>query len=135
SDLPPNEMTELSIYDDAVAYGKNLFQKAFPEKSLQQALISLRLNERLVLVIDDPLVAAIPWEYLRDFDGRLLSARFTLVRSVSEAQRDEGIDFTRPLHIVAIPTSPVDDLRKLDTEGEWQRVVDAIGTQNKALTL
>src|SRR5690348_16934884 len=105
TEIPPAAATEEGEEEnifDAVAYGQNLFRKAFPDAPLQQALTSLKLNERLVLVIDDPLVAAIPWEYLRDGGGRLLSARFTLVRSVSEAQQDEGIDFTRPLHIVAI---------------------------------
>jgi len=37
------------IYDDAVAYGLDLFA-------------NLPANERLFLVADDPLVASIPWE-------------------------------------------------------------------------
>lgn len=50
SDISQDETMESSIYDDAVAYGKNLFQKVFSDESLRQALTSLRLNERLVLV-------------------------------------------------------------------------------------
>src|SRR5260370_1417508 len=123
------------IYDDAVAYGKTLFEKTFAEDSLRQALTALRANERLVLVIDDPVVATIPWEYLRDAEGRLLAARLTLVRSVSQVQQNAEVDFRLPLHIVAIPVSSVDDARVLDTEGEWQRVVGAVRKQGKGLTL
>jgi hypothetical protein len=60
-------------------------------------------------------VAAVPWEYLRDPDGRLLAARLNLVR--------------------AIPVAPVDDRRPLNTEGEWQRVVEAVSQLGKALTV
>src|SRR2546423_4323563 len=81
------------IYDDAIAYGKDLFEKSFPAGPLRTALSALRANERLLLVIDDPLVAAIPWEYLRDPEGRLLAARLTLVRAVSGAQQNAELDF------------------------------------------
>ncbi len=135
ADVAPNATTGQSIYDDAISYGKNLFEKTFPSGPLREALAALRANERLVLVIDDPVVAAIPWEYLRDPEDRLLAAHLTLVRSVSGAQHNEELDFTRPLHIIAIPVSPVDDARVLDTEGEWQRVVNAIRKQGRVLTL
>ena len=123
------------LYDDAVAYGKTLFEQVFPDESLRTALTSLRANERLLLVIDDPLVAAIPWEYVRDAEGRLLASRLTLVRAVSEAHHHDALDFTRPLHVVALPVSPIDDPRLLDTEGEWEHVVSAVSSQGKALTL
>src|SRR5712691_1800448 len=97
------------VYKDAIAYGKELFEKTFPAGPLRAALGALRANERLVLVIDDPSVAAIPWEYLRDPEGRLLAGRLNLVRSVSGAQQSTELDFTLPLHIVAVPVSPVDD--------------------------
>src|SRR5947209_9937791 len=135
SDVAPDATTGQRIYDDAMAYAKELFEKTFPAGPLRTALTTLRTNERLVLVIDDPLIAAIPWEYLRDPEGRLLAGRLNLVRSVSGTQQNAGLDFTLPLHIVAVPVSPVDDPRVLDTEGEWQRVMAAVIKQGKALTL
>ena len=135
ADVAPTATTGQRLYDDAVAYGKTLFEQVFPDESLRTALTSLRANERLLLVIDDPLVAAIPWEYLRDIEGRLLASRLTLVRAVSEAHHHDALDFTRPLHLVALPVSPIDDPRLLDTEGEWEHVVSAVSFQGKALTL
>src|SRR6266568_2761265 len=135
TNIAPDATTGQRIYDDAIAYGKELFEKTFPAGPLRTALTTLRANERLVLVIDDPLVAAIPWEYLRDAEGRLLAARLNLVRSVSGAQQNAELDFTLPLQVIAVPVSPVDDPRVLDTEGEWQRVVGAVSKQGKALTL
>src|SRR5712691_2445356 len=135
SDVVPDATTGQRIYDDAMAYGKELFEKTFPAGPLRAALGALRANERLVLVIDDPHVAAIPWEYLRDPEGRLLAGRLNLVRSVSGAQQNAELDFALPVHIVAVPVSPVDDPRVLDTEGEWQRVMAAVSKQGKALTL
>src|SRR3989440_12992211 len=133
--VAPDATRGQRIYDDAIAYGKDLFKKTFPAGPLRTTLTALRANERLVLVIDDPLVAAIPWEYLRDPEGRLLAGRLNLVRSVSGAQQNAELDFTLPLHIVAVPVSPVDDSRVLDTEGEWKRVVAAVSKQGKVLTL
>src|SRR3989440_1206538 len=135
SDVAPDATTGQRIYDDAIAYGKELFEKTFPAGSLRTALTGLRANERLVLVIDDALVAGIPWEYLRDPEGRLLAGRLNLVRSVPGAHQNAELDFTLPLQVVAVPVSPVDDPRVLDTEGEWQRVVAAVSKQGKALTL
>src|SRR6266516_4112227 len=86
--VAPDASTGQSIYDDAIAYGKELFEKTFPAESLRTALTALRANDRLVLVIDDPSVAAIPWEYLRDQEGRLLAGRLNLVRSVSGVQQN-----------------------------------------------
>ncbi len=135
SDIAPDETTGQRIYFDPVTYGRDLFDKTFRDESLRAALSNLRTNERLVLVIADQSIASIPWEYLREPDGRLLAARLTLVRSVPEAQPNPNLDFTKPLHIVAIPVSPVNDSPPLDTEGEWQRVVTAVSKPGKALTV
>src|SRR5947209_20603041 len=58
--VAPDVTTGQRIYDDAIAYGKNLFEKTFPAGPLRTALTSLRANERLVLVIDDPHPLGIP---------------------------------------------------------------------------
>src|SRR5438270_4694774 len=119
TNIAPDAATGQRIYDDAIAYGKELFEKTFPAGPLRTALIGLRTNERLVLVIDDPSVAAIPWEYLRDPEGRLLAGRLNLVRSVSGAQQNAELDFTLPLYIVAVTVLLVADHRVFDIAGEW----------------
>src|SRR5207248_8625843 len=94
--VAPDATTGRRIYDDAIAYGKDLFEKTFPAGPLREALTGLPTNERLVLVIDEPSVAAIPWEYLRDPEGnqkgRLLAGRLNLVRSVPGARQNADLD-------------------------------------------
>ena len=50
--VAPDATTGQRIYDDATAYGKDLFEKTFPAGPLREALTTLRANERLVLVIE-----------------------------------------------------------------------------------
>src|SRR6266702_7045688 len=125
------------IYDDAIAYGRDLFDRTFHDEHMRSLLASLPANERLVLVADDPLVANIPWEYLRDQNGKLIAARLKVVRSLPTERRRESFSMTGPLEIVAIPVSPVDEPRELNVEGEWKRLVQAVTTTAppKSLTL
>src|SRR5437868_15440045 len=76
--VAPDATMGQRIYDDAIAYGKELFEKTFPAGPLRTALGALRANERLELVIDDALVQAIHWEDLGDPRRRLLSGRISL---------------------------------------------------------
>src|SRR5947209_4295851 len=108
-----------SIYQDAAAYGSDLFKKTFRDEQMRTLLASLPANERLLLVADDPLVASIPWEYLRDQNDKLLAARLNFVRGIPEERRRESFLLLRPLDIVAIPVSPVDEPQELNVEGEW----------------
>ncbi len=85
-DVALNEHSGQQIYDDAAVYGRTLFAKTFRDEQMQAVLTNIRANERLVLVADDPLVAAIPWEYLRDQRDKLLASRLNFVRSVSEPE-------------------------------------------------
>jgi hypothetical protein len=125
------------IYDDAVAYGRDLFNQTFRDEHMRTMLASLPANERLVLVADDPLVAIIPWEYLRDQNGKLLAARLNFVRGITQEHRRESFSLVGPLAIVAIPVSPVDEPRVLNTEREWRDLVEAVTVTNppKYLTL
>ena len=95
-------------------------------RSLLTALLALRSNERLVLVAEQPKVAAIPWEYLRDLNNTLLASRLNLVRCVPEGQRRGQVSLKGPLKIVAVPVSPVDESRVLNTEREWRRLVETV---------
>jgi CHAT domain len=100
-------------------------------------LSSLPSHERLLLVADDPLLASIPWEYLRDQNDKLLAARLNFVRGIPQEHRRESFSLAGPLEIVAIPVSPIDEPRVLNVEGKWQRLVQAVTaiTPQKSLTL
>jgi hypothetical protein len=123
------------IYDDAITYGRELFDQTFCEESMRTLITNIRANERLVLVTEDPLVASIPWEYLRDQHGKLLAARLNVVRSLPQERRRESFSLAGPLDIVAIPVSPVDEPQVLNVEGEWKRLVQAVTTITPPKTL
>ncbi len=127
------------IYEDAVAYGCELFKRTFNEESMRSLLTSLPTNERLVLVAEDPQVAAIPWEYLRRLDGKLLASSLNIVRCVPDQLSRDDFTIASPLRIVVVPASPVDDSRMLNTEDEWQQLVKVVAKakslSNKAITL
>src|SRR5947208_2686663 len=76
ADIAPNEETGKHIYEDASGYGRNLFNVILQDEGLRSALTTLDVNERLEIVAEDYQVAAIPWEYLRDQNNKLLSSRF-----------------------------------------------------------
>src|SRR5262245_14177943 len=80
--LPTNNLWD-KIYGDAASYGRYLFSQTFSDEKMKTQLAEMPTGERLLLVVDDPLVAQIPWEYLRDQDNKLLASRLTLVRTVS----------------------------------------------------
>ena len=120
-----NEQTAQRIYDDAGAYGRTLFEQVIRDEALRSALLELPANERLALHIEDPEVAAIPWEYLRGPNDILLAARLNMVRYVEGQQRPLP-DTMQSLSIVAVPVSPVDEVHPLDTEQEWRRLTEAV---------
>jgi len=62
AEIVPGASTCQRIYDDAVAYGRDLFDHTFREEQMRTLLANLPANECLILVADDPLVASIPWE-------------------------------------------------------------------------
>ena len=137
AELVSNASNWQRIYDDAVTYGCALFDQAFPDESIRASLATLPANERLVLIAEDPLVASIPWEYLRDQNGKLLASRLNMVRSLPQERLRERFSATGPLDIIAIPVSPVDESQVLNVEGEWKRLVQAVTTTTppKSLTL
>jgi CHAT domain len=134
ADVALHEQTAQRIYDDAGAYGRTLFEQVIRDEGLRSALLTLPANERLALHMDDPEVALIPWEYLRDPNDLLLAARLNLVRYVEGPQRPLP-DTRQALSIVAVPVSPVDEMHPLDTEREWRRLTEAVSAPKKALSL
>ena len=137
ADVALAEGTGQHIYDDAGKYGHTLFERVFRNEQLRSALMELRTNERLVLIAEQPEVAAIPWEYLRDSNDMLIAARLNMVRGVAEQQRRAPVALSGPLHLIAVPTSPVDEPQVLNTEREWSRLVEVVNSvaKEKALTL
>jgi tetratricopeptide (TPR) repeat protein len=111
------------IYEDAAAYGRNLFSQTFTEQTMQTYLTELPTGERLLLIANDPLIAQIPWEYLRDSDNKLLASRLTLVRTVSPSHATAVYTPANSLEIIAIPAAPIDESVHLDVEQEWRRLV------------
>jgi CHAT domain len=134
TEIALNEHTAQRIYDDAGAYGHTLFEQVIRDEGLRSALLALPVNERLALHIEDPEVAAIPWEYLRDPNDMLLAARFNMVRYI-EGKPRPLLAMTQSLSIVAVPVSPVDEAHPLNTEQEWLRLTEAITAPQKALSL
>jgi len=62
--------------EKAREYGRDLFDSMTQNAELRDALVKLPKNSRLVLLVEEPEVAAIPWEYMRfsDRNGGLLLA-------------------------------------------------------------
>ena len=137
SDIAPHANTWQQVYDDAVAYGRDLFENTFRHEQIRTLLATLPAQERLLSVADDPLVASIPWEYLRDQNNKLLASRLTFVRGIPDAKRRESFAFTDPLEIVAVPVSPIDEPIILSVEREWKNLVEAVRVTRppKSLTL
>ncbi len=132
--------TPRQVSDDAEVYGRNLFEQITRDESLRTALMGLRKNERLILVAEQSEVAAIPWEYLRFpsdsyLSNLLLATRYNLVRGIAEGDRRDSVVPESPLTIVAIPVSPVDELRVLNTEREWRNLGEMVKKRNRSLTL
>ncbi len=136
-DIAPHANLWQQIYEDAITYGRNLFDKTFRDEQIRTQLASLPANERLLLVADDPLVASIPWEYLRDGNNKLLASRLNLVRGLPNGRRRVAFEYSMPLEIVAVPVSPIDEPMILDVEREWKNLVKAVTETSppKSLTL
>ena len=135
AEVAPNEQMRERVKKDARGYGRTLFEQLFHEGPLRTMLTTLRRNERFLLVMDQPEVAELPWEYLRGPDNKLLASRLNFVRNVPEAERSPTSPHTRHLDIVALSISPVDELRVLNTEREWRHLIGAVTGASRALTL
>jgi hypothetical protein len=121
TDLLPQRQDEQLVLTDPVETGARLFAALFADGSPARAAWDAR-PKRILLVAEDPDLDAIPWEYLRGPDGFVvLDAAFA--RGLPAAKRQPASDLTgTPLHIVAIPSNPIDhDIARLDIAGEWTR--------------
>jgi tetratricopeptide (TPR) repeat protein len=119
--------------DDPVAYGRALFAALFSPGSPAHAALALR-PERIMLVADGPL-DALPWEYLHGPEGFLV-LDVPFVRGLPTAQRCPPPTLEGGLHIVAVPSNPLDpEVPPLNIDGEWLRLRESITAVEGAVTL
>jgi tetratricopeptide (TPR) repeat protein len=115
-DMPP----------DPVETGARLFAALFTDRSPARAAWDAR-PKRILLVAEDPELDAIPWEYLYGPDGFVI-LDVAFVRGLPVARRQPVPDLAGvPLHIVVLPSNPIShDIVRLDIEGEWTRLKEAL---------
>jgi tetratricopeptide (TPR) repeat protein len=120
--------------DDPIEYGTALYAALFPPDSPAQQALDRR-PERILLVVVDPDLDTIPWEYTYGPDGFLV-CDYPFVRGLPAGQRVTPPAFSSSLHIIAVPSNPLSaDLAPLNIEGEWTRLVESIEVLENAVTL
>jgi CHAT domain/NACHT domain len=150
ADLHPllfqNEQEARIIVDDPATYGKKLYTALFPPNSIAQQALA-HLPERLLIVASEPVLDAIPWEYVYgpygtndptapDYTENFLVLECPFVRGLPTSQRITLPPLDQSLHIVAIPSNPLSEtLHPLAIEAEWTRLKEAIQQLPSAITL
>src|ERR1700730_1992827 len=120
--------------DDPVTYGKAAYSALFPSASPGRRTLDA-MPDRILLVTTDDAIDAIPWEYTYGPDGFLV-AEYPFVRGLPPDQRIAPPVLDRCLHIVAIPSDPLDKrLNPLNIDGEWTRLQEIIRKVSRAVTL
>ena len=129
--LVPNEKGPPQPLDDPVAYGKVVYQALFPPETTARGELDA-MPERILLITTDENIDTIPWEYTYgpygadNVEGFLvLSCHF--VRGLPFDQRISPPSLENSLHIVAIPSNPLEkELPPLDIDAEWMRLKEII---------
>ncbi len=133
--LMPEQEGGQVILADPVETGVRLFAALFADGTPSRAAWEAH-PKRILLLIEDAAVDAIPWEYLYGPNGFVvLDAAF--VRGLPAAKRQPAPDLMNiPLHIVAIPSNPIDhEIARIDIEGEWARLRDSLNNLKSDITL
>lgn len=117
-------------------FGNKLFRAVFSGEliaqlrgSVEQSLNNdrgLRIRLRLT---DVPELADLPWEFLYDSAQNhflTTSTETPLVRFLDLPQRVAPLRATLPLRVLVVIASPR-NLKRLDAEGEWERLQEALG--------
>jgi len=123
--LLSSEQTLSSPLVHPIAYGTTIAQALFaPDTPASRTLDAL--PERIVLVTADDALDAIPWEFTY-IQGDFLVVQFPFVRGLPAEQRIAPPQLDRPLHIVAIPSNPLEhNLSPLNINCEWMRLKEII---------
>ena len=125
---------EQALLRDPVTYGARLYEALFPAQSLARRILAT-LPERILLVPIGEVLDALAWEYVSGPDGFLV-CDCPFVRGLPEAQRIDAPSLDQSLHMVAIPSQPLDaDVPALDIDGEWLRLKESIQEVASAITL
>jgi TonB family protein len=116
-------------------FGSKLFSAVFAgeliaqlRSSVEQSLNQdrgLRIRLRLT---DAPALADLPWEFLYDAAQNhflTTSTETPLVRFLDRPQRIAPLRATLPLRVLVVIASPR-NLKRLDAEGEWERLQEAL---------
>jgi tetratricopeptide (TPR) repeat protein len=110
---------------DLIAYGTILAKDLFAPDSLASRALGA-FPERIMLVTTDDALDAIPWEFTYIQDDFLV-VQFPFVRGLPAEQRIAPPQLDRPLHIVAIPSNPLEqNLSPLNIDGEWIHLKEII---------
>jgi len=129
--LVPGEQGPPQPVDDPVAYGTAVYQALFPPASTARRKLDA-MPERILLVSNDDTIDAIAWEYAYGLYGaddieNFLTLACQFVRGLPADQRIAPPVLENSLHIVAIPSNPLDqDLPPLDIDAEWTRLKEII---------
>jgi Flp pilus assembly protein TadD len=120
----------------AKEFGGKLFGAVFSGEmiaqlrgSMEQAMEKehgLRIRLRLT---DVPTLANLPWEFLYDAKQNhflTTSSETPVVRFLDLPQRIAPLRVALPLRVLVMIASPR-NLKRLDTEGEWERLQDSLG--------
>ncbi|MBK8798819.1 MAG: SUMF1/EgtB/PvdO family nonheme iron enzyme [Anaerolineales bacterium] len=115
-------------------FGRELFALLFDGETLAHYRRSIDLagdahaDLRIRLHLDDPALAALPWEFLYDAthgDYLCLSTRTPIVRYLDVGRLVAPLTVTAPLRVLGVIASP-SDLEPLDVEAEKARVEQAL---------
>lgn len=114
-------------------FGKILFEFLFPQKisnlfRVSQAMAkSANMGLRVKLVIHEPTIAALPWEFVFDtYDNFLcLSTQTPIVRYLAIAQPLQSLVIQTPLRILGLVANP-SELDPIDVAGEQERISNAL---------
>jgi hypothetical protein len=121
--IPNDDKGPPQPLDDPVAYGKAVYQALFPPGTAARRALHA-MPERILLVTTDNTIDTIPWEYAYGLYGAedlenflVLACHF--VRGLPPDQRIDPPKMESGLHIVAIPSNPLDkELSPLDINAE-----------------
>ncbi len=120
-----------AFFGDPRAYGERLYAALFPKGSLAETSLAELpkapyAEGRIVLVLNEPELDAVPWEYMWK-DG-LLASEYHLIRSLPEGKRPQ-VRFrggTGSVRVLFVPSDPLvqggNPLPVLDVETEWEEL-------------
>lgn len=132
--IPDTEKGPPQSLQDPVTFGKAVYQALFPDGTPARRALN-NSPESILLVATDSDLDAVPWEYVYGPEGFLVF-EYPFVRGLPAEERIEPPVVDSNLHVVAIPSNPLDsEVPPLNIEGEWLRLKEIIEGIPYAITL